>query len=181
MKKLINSFIAFVLLIFLVSFNGCDELQSLPLNVPIPFEFIAQGSSSSSQETETVCISSVQELLDNQDKIKDVKFINAAYWTVAATPGLRGNITFALQTQSGIPIFSINLPNVSVEDYIGAPLVLSLSETEIQLFETYLGNFINNNDCFTASLSITNITTNQGTSHSLEGRVELVIEAEVEF
>jgi hypothetical protein len=178
MKKLIHSSIAFVLLIFMVSFNGCDELQTLPLNVPIPFKFETTGNSSSTTLTDDVCISEVQELLDNRDEIKEIKFLNAAYWTESVTPGLRGNLTFSLRTQSGTPIFSINLPNVSVGDYSNAPLVLSLSATEIQLLETYLSNFINNNDCFIATLNITNITP---TNHTLKGKVELVVEATVEF
>ncbi len=178
MKKLIHSSIAFVLLIFMVSFNGCDELQTLPLNVPIPFEFITSGNSSSSFNTKTVCVSEVDELLDNRDDIKEIKFINAAYWTESATSGLSGNLSFSLRTQSGIPIFSINLPNVSVGNYSNTPLVLSLSATEIQLLETYLSNFINSNECFTATLNITNTSP---ANHTLVGKVELVVEATVEF
>ena len=178
MKKLIHSSIAFVLLIFMVSFNGCDELQTLPLNVPIPFEFETSGESSSSFNTKTVCISAVDELLENRDEIKEIKFINAAYWTDSVTTNLSGNLAFSLRTQSGTPIFSINLPNVSPGDYLNEPLVLSLSGTEIQLLETYLSNFVNNNECFVATLNISN--TNPA-SHRLKGKVELVVEATVEF
>jgi hypothetical protein len=178
MKKLIHSLTALTLLIFMVSFNGCDELQSLPLNVPIPFEFEANGNNSSTDESATICVSSVEELAEYRDDIKQIKFLNAAYWTDSATPGLSGNLTFSLRTQSGTPILSINLPNVRPADYLNAPLVLKLSGNEIQLLETYLSNFVNSNECFIASLNITN--TNPS-SHNIKGRVEVVVEAEVEF
>ncbi|MBL1215356.1 MAG: hypothetical protein HND52_18465 [Ignavibacteriae bacterium] len=178
MKKLIHSLTALTLLIFMVSFNGCDELQSLPLNVPIPFEFETSGNSSSTDESRTICVSSVEDLAEYRDDIKQIRFLNAAYWTESATPGLSGNLTLSLRTQNGTPILSINLPNVRPADYLNTPFVINLSPNEIQLLETYLSNFVNSNECFVALLSITN--TNP-TNHTIKGRVEIVVEAEVEF
>jgi hypothetical protein len=178
MIKLIPS----LLLLFLFSmFIGCDELQTLPSNVPIVFPFLDESDNTNFYDTSTVCIENVKILADNQEKIKKIEFINAGYWTDSATPGLNGDLSFAVMTSDGTPIIGINLPNVSLEDYKTAPYRLKLSDNEIQFLESYLKKFINENECFTSIININNIKVDQGVQKQVKGKIEILVEAEIEF
>ncbi len=181
MEKFNQSSILFLLLFISLTFNSCDELQTFPVNVPIIFPFAVEGNSTSSNDSSDVCIDKVKILEDNQDQIKNIRFIKAAYWTESATAGLSGDLSFTIISSDGAPILGINLPNVSVENYMSTPYKLKLTDNEVESLESFLRAFINNNECFTAKLSINNITTSQGTQYNLAGKVELVVEATVEF
>ncbi len=190
MKKLINSSITFVLLIFMVSFNGCDELQTLPLNIPFKINFSSSTNNNSTFDDASFCLNGSDEWNENVDNIKSAKFISAGIWFETGgidgtTPGLTGNVRVTLKQggSSGPTLFSFTIPNTLVTNFVNNGLVLSLEEAQIQAVNAYLESFKNafdKNLCFYTSVEVLNIT-GQGPPFRVKGRLEMVIEAEVEF
>jgi len=173
---LLSIFVGFTFL------NSCDELNNLPLNIPIRVNFSTSGSDSQLIENQSFWLSNVQEWRDNQENINSANFVSAAYWTQSASPGLQGDINVALADENGNLLFSINIPNYKAADNLDTPYTLELSQNQIQALDDYLSTIGNdgNDHSFIASLTISNIT-GSSTPYSLTGRVEIVLEADVEL
>ncbi|GBD88805.1 hypothetical protein BMS3Abin03_02747 [bacterium BMS3Abin03] len=137
-------------------------------------EITASGNGPIS-ETESFCLSDFNEINDNIDRIQEIKYVAAAYRTLESTPGLKGDILASLVAADGTEIFSITIPNVQVEDYIDNPFEIVLTQAQIDLFNSYLTDY-QNHDCYTATLSVVNITAGDGPPYSLTGVVEIVVE-----
>jgi hypothetical protein len=161
--------------------NSCDELSQLTLNIPLPIEFYTSGTNTSLSETEYFCLSSYEEWRDNQDDVESAKFLTASYWTLDATPNLRGDLSFSLYNDFGGLLFTVSMGNVRAADYINTPYELQLNESQIQVLDNYLMDLAAQDKCFQSVLSISNITgdTNIQGQFELSGKVEIVLETEV--
>ena len=181
MKILINKLALIILFLGLTFLNSCDELNNLPLNIPVVVNFSTSGSNTSLSENTSFWLSSVQEWRDNQENINSASFVSAAYWTLApTTAGLQGDINISLSDEAGNLLFSVDIPNYKAADNINKPYTLSLDQNEIQAFNDYLSTIGSdgNDHSFIASLSVTNIT-GASTPYTLTGKVEVVLEADV--
>lgn len=159
--------------------NSCDEFDTLPINIPIEREIIAQGTNNV-YESSYFCLTDFSDYTEYQNDLQTLSFIRAAYTTVSASPNLEGDITVSLyQGQGTNPanlLFTFTIPNVRPGDYIGTVYAIVLNQTQIQLLNNYVSNL--QNQCFTAVLQVTNITAGT-TPYELHGRVTLIFEAEV--
>ncbi len=179
--KYLNKIVLLFLTSSLLFFSGCDELSQLTLNVPLVINFGTSGPNTSTEDTEYFCLSDYTDWEENQDDIESAKFLTASYWTLDATPNLEGNVTVYLYDSNGSVIFTYNLGTITAADYIDEPFELTLTQAQIDVFDGVLSNLSGNNGCFTSKLTVTNITgtTNSSGNYVLNGKVEIVLETEV--
>lgn len=181
-----NIFRNITLLIFgasLLLFTSCDELSQLPINVPVSIEFTSSGTNTSLTETNYFCLSDYEEWRDNQDDIQSVTFLTASYWTLdGSSPNLRGDLVFTLLNASGTAIFTFDFGTITAANYEDTAFELQLTAAQIQALDDYLSDLAVNDKCFQSVLTITNITgdTNIQGQYVLNGKVEIVLEAEVD-
>jgi hypothetical protein len=182
--KVLNKIVIVTLfcsMIFLDGFSSCNDINNLPLNVPIVINFSTSGTNTSLSDSKTVRLSDYKDWRDNQNNIDSASFVSAAYWTLSTSSGLKGDINVKLKDQFGSVLFSKTVNNYSASSSIGTPYKLSLSASEIKLIDTYLRTLsdINPDLTFTGEFTISNIT---GTSpFQLTGKVEIVLEAAVKL
>ncbi len=171
-----------LLIASLVFVNGCDELNKLKVNVPLIVNFSTSGTNTVLTESENFCLSDYEEWRDNQEDVNSATFVSAAYWTEVASPGLQGDVTAVLADQFGDVLFTYTINNYAAASNIDTPYTLELNEKQIDAINTYLSVIGDqqNDLCFQASLTLSNIT-GTATPFQLRGRVEIVIEADVEL
>ena len=182
MKLFFKKFLVLLFFAALVSFNGCDELSELDLNIPLVIEFSPSGTNTTVSETEFFCLSQFEEWRDNQDDIENAQYVAASYWTLAgSSPNLAGNVSFELYDGFGNLIFVYNLGNIVAADYLSTPYELSLTADQVEALNSILGDVAGSDGCFTGVLTVTNITgqTNANGEYLLNGKVEIVVEATV--
>ncbi|MFZ1291990.1 MAG: hypothetical protein WAR79_17970 [Melioribacteraceae bacterium] len=182
MKNIYSKFLLLTFLVGITFSGGCDELNNLPVNVPIVVNFSTSGNNTTISESENFCLSDYEKWRDNQDKVQSATYVSAAYWTESASAGLQGDINVKLTDQFGNTLFSVTLNNYKAADNIDKPFTLELTETQIQALDDYL-NLLSengNDQCFNSSLTISDIS-GTSTPYQLTGRVEIVIEAAVEL
>jgi hypothetical protein len=174
MKKLFKPLLVLFGITLIIGFFSCDELENLFINLAVKEEITASGDGPIS-ESSFFCLSNFDEINDNIDRIQEIKYVAAAYRTLSATSGLTGDLVASLFSDDGTQIFSITIPNVQVEGFIDNPFELVLTQAEIDLFNSYLADY-QNKDCYTATLSVVNITAGSGPPYMLTGIIEVVVE-----
>lgn len=182
MKKALKIILITAVLSTLSLFSGCENLENIPLNIPIAVNFTLSGSETSANESVSFCLNQYKEWNDNKDKIQSVQFLSAAYWTIDYSPStLKGTINATLKDKNGLTLLTINLPNVSPGDYIKDGFKVELTKDELDAFNAYLSNIKEDANCatptFTAEVSVSNVT--GGTPYTIHGKVELILETEV--
>ncbi len=171
-----------LLIASLVFVNGCDELNKLKVNVPLIVNFSTSGTNTVLTESENFCLSDYEDWRENQEDVNSATFVSAAYWTESASLGLQGDVTAVLADQFGDVLFTYTINNYAAASNIDTPYTLELNEKQIDAINTYLSVIGDqqNDLCFQASLTLSNIT-GTATPFQLRGRVEIVIEADVEL
>jgi hypothetical protein len=169
-------------LLFTFSSISCDQFQNLFLNLPLKTEITASGNGPNIFEVKSFCLSDYDSFNDNIDDVKAIRYVAAAYLTITSSPGLQGTgITATLYRGDGVTaLFSVTLPTAVAADYIDNPFEIVLTEAQIDLLNSYLADY-KNNDCFVARLTVANVTDNDGPPFSITGQVEIVVELELEF
>lgn len=160
--------------------SGCDVIdsfESLPLNIPISLEIDVSGNSNQLSETQAFCLSWFPEFQEYQDDINDLNFVEASFRTSSFSPSdLRGNLMLELKDDDGNTIFMNELNNVSPADFAESPYIIQLTESELDLMNSYLDSDGGLNSCFTGVVSL-EVTQGAG-NKSLVGIVDIVFEAE---
>ncbi|MBK7980246.1 MAG: hypothetical protein IPK06_09680 [Ignavibacteriae bacterium] len=87
--------------------GGCDELNNLPLNIPIVVNFSTSGNNTTISESQSFCLSDYDKWQENQEKLKSATFVSAAYWTESTSAGLQGDINVNLSDQFGNTLFRL--------------------------------------------------------------------------
>jgi hypothetical protein len=166
----------------LLFFNGCDELNKLKVNVPLIVNFSTSGTNTQLTESESFCLSDYEDWRENQEDVNSATFVSAAYWTESASLGLQGDVTVVLANQFGDELITYTISNYAPASNINIPVTLELNEKQIDAINNYLSLIGDqqNDLCFQASLTLSNIT-GTATPFQLRGRVEIVIEADVEL
>ncbi len=184
MKKYLIRFGTSVVLLFLMlAWNGCDEFNSLPLNIPFSFNLSVEGSTSTLTANQSYCLSTDSKTYDEyRDKIHSLHFIEAAYRTKNVVPAdLSGNTTVTLQDGDGNVLFSYDIPGATPADYMSpnSPYIFQLTQSQIDFLNTYLNSLLSEGACFTATITVNNIT---GQSpYTIDGAIDMVIEADTEL
>lgn len=184
MKKTLKTILLITTLASLSLFNGCEDLADIPLNIPFPIEFTITGSETSDSESTSFCLNQYEEWNDNKDKIKSVKFLSAAYWTLDYAPeNLTATINASVQDINGITLFSFTLTDVSPGDASINPYKIELSSDEIDAFNAYLNNLQEDPTCmtpsFTAQYTVSNVSWSGTGEYTINGKVEIVLETVV--
>ena len=165
-----------------LGFNSCDVLEQLFLNLKLKETFNSQGSGPDVSETIFDCLSNYDAFDENFEKIKTLKYVSAAYYTLGSTPADLGgsNINATLFDCNNNIILEQNIPVALASDYIDNPYLFILTEQEIDVFNQYLADY-QSCDCFTAILTIQQVTPSGLTFYSLNGVVEIIIEIEAQL
>jgi len=185
MKSLLIKTGASVFLLFLMLFwNGCDDFNSLPLNIPFTLNVTVDGSSNTLSDTsDPFCITTdSQTYSEYQDKIQSLHFVEAAYRTISVTPvDLKGDITVALYDGDGNVVFSHVIPSATPADYMkpNTPFILQLNQEQIDFINANLDQLLQTGACFSASFTVENITGQ--TPYHIDGAIDMVIEADTQF
>ncbi len=184
MKKTTKAILLVAMLTSLSLFNGCEDLADIPLNIPIVVEFTINGSETSDFESTSFCLNQYEEWNDNKDKIKSVKFLSAAYWTLDFAPdNLTATISASVKDKNGITLFSFMLTDVSPGDASINPYKIELSSEEIDAFNAYLNNLQEDPTCmtpsFTAQYTVSNVSWSGAEEYTIIGKVEIVLETVV--
>jgi len=181
MKKLLKHSLLFSIIIPFVIAANCDNLTKIPLNVPYEREVSVSGTDNNISESEFFCLDDAADYIDNFDNIETLLYVNAQYRTLSASPGLRGDLIIQVYQADGVTLLlQVTVPNVQPEDYIDNPIVIELSQAEINLINQYLALGLQSALCFNTVLSVYNITAGS-TPYELVGVVEIVIEATVKL
>jgi hypothetical protein len=179
MKKLYKPIFIFLISIIFLGFNSCDVLEQLFFNLKLSEEFHSTGNGPNISEIINDCLSNDDSFDDNFDKIQNLKYVSAAYYTLDATPQNLGgsNISATLTDCNGNVILQQSLPTAQASDYVDNPYEFTLTQAQIDIFNQYLANY-QECDCFTAVLLVEQVTPANSAPYTLNGVVEIVIEVE---
>lgn len=181
MKRLIKiSLTAFASVLLFFS-SGCDDFNSLPLNIPITVNFSMDGGALSS--TRNFCLDEYASYTDFQDNIENIQLLRVIYRTFTVTPtDLKGDIRIVVTQDDGTGTVLVNqvISGVTPADFISPnqPLEFILTQEELQAFNAYLSQL--NNLCFSATISVENISAGDP-PFQLSGAVDILFEAETSF
>ena len=183
MNKIFKQLLLFIGIIITIGILSCDEivnLENLFINLKISQEITGTGIDLL-DTTATFCLSEFDEINDYKDDIEKIKYVAAAFRTDSSTPGLTGDIFASIVSDDdGVTIFSFTILDAQVEDYIENPYELDLTQEQIDLFNAYLADY-ENKDCYTTTLSVTNLSGGDGPPYTLTGIVEVVLEIEAKL
>jgi len=182
MKKIYKPILIFCASIVFLSLNSCDVLEQLFLNLKLSEDFHATGNGPDISEIIFDCFSNYDSFDDNFDKIKTLKYVTAAYYTLDASPQNLGgnNISATLTDCNGNIILQQSLPTAQASDYVNDPYEFELTQQEIDIFNQYLADY-QNCDCFTAVLLVEQVTPANSAPYTLNGVVEIIIEIEAQL
>ena len=175
MKNIIKSFVVILAVTLSIANISCDKFDTLPLNIPFSFNFSASGSNTQYNSGNYCFDVNSETFKDNQDKIKKITFIEAAYRTkTISDPALQVTLNIrVLNSLTDTDLINFSIQNFKPGDYISKPLVLTFDQTQVQALNTYLVS----NKCLRAIITHTG---NFG-SQSITGAVDMVLEAETEL
>jgi hypothetical protein len=154
--------------------NSCDKFDTLPLNIPVSFKFIAT-SGNPTFDSGSYNLDSSKTYNDYKDDIEKLTFVEAAYRTKSVSST---SISVTLNVQvinalTSIPIINYTLNGFKPSDYISTPLILTFDQTQIQA----LNNYLVNNKIFRIVVTHSNMASGQ----TVEGAVDAVFEAEIKL
>ena len=173
-----------LLLLLMVIWNGCDEFNHLPLNIPFTLKFEMHGSNTTiADSTASYCLSTDSDTYDSyRDRIRSLHFIEAAYRTLSVTPAdLTGDITITVKDGDNKELFSYTIPDATPADYLKPhpSYILQLTQAQIDIINAYLDSLLDVGACFKGTVTVKNITGQP--PYSLNGAVDMVIEADTEL
>ncbi|MFZ0453686.1 MAG: hypothetical protein WCE54_13760 [Ignavibacteriaceae bacterium] len=155
--------------------NGCDELNSIPLNIPFTVTFTDKTGTDINFDSGVHCLSSESDTYQEyQDKIQSLTFLQAAYRTISnSSPGVQGNLTATIYNGSGQVLANFQINNINPDDYKTNPLILQINQAGIQA----INNALSNSTCLRGVVEITSLT---GTT-TISGAVDLVFQADTKI
>ncbi|MEJ2614137.1 MAG: hypothetical protein P8Z35_04205 [Ignavibacteriaceae bacterium] len=168
----IKFIIPFFVVFLFFQLNGCDELNSIPLNIPYTYTFNDKTGSDVTFDSDVRCLSSESDTYQEyQDKIQSLTFVEAAYRTTYnSNPSVQGNLSATIYNGQGQELAHVQINNVKPEDYKTHPWVLPINQTEIQA----INNLLKNSTCLRVVVGITSMN---GTT-TISGAVDVVFRAD---
>ena len=163
----------FISLIFL-QINGCDEINSIPLNIPVTITFDNKTGSDVTFDSGVYCLDSESDTYkEYQDKINSITFLQAAYRTTSnSNPDFQADIIATIKNGSGQILATFQLSNIKPENYIKTPLILQLNQAGIQAINSALTV----SKCFQVTVQLIGTTTT-----TISGAVDIVFEADTKL
>ncbi len=175
MKKKIILYLIFTL-IAIPFLNGCDEFESIPINIPISITIETQHTNSTTTSgTSSYCFENSAAYQQYMDDINSLTYVEASWRTDTVVPSdLSGVVTLTLRNSSGGIILTYSLGQITPADYINNPLQLQLTEAQIDLINLFLSN--NDDLCMTAEVLVEQMP--GGQEQYVIGIIDLLFEAE---
>jgi hypothetical protein len=162
-----------------VSFTilSCDEFNTFPINVPVTFGFTVTGSDSD-YDSGLYCMSESEAYQEYQDNAESITYLKAQYRTISISDNsVEGTINIQVLNSSGTTIINFTETNFTPADYISDEYEITLTQNEIQAFNTYLNSLPDDQKCFTVIITVTGINGTQ----TLNGAVDVVFEVVTKF
>ena len=181
MKKLYASLLLMFIIVAALTEQGCDILNNLFLDQALKQTIVTTGNNSVIFDSVSFCLSDYEAIDENIDNVIGITYVSAAYITESYSEGLTGtNIVATLYAGDGVTvIWQEVIPFGSASDYVNNPYEIELEPEEIALFNQYLADY-ENNDCYYAKLTVENVNDNNGPPFSLTGRIEIIIDMEIQ-
>jgi hypothetical protein len=173
--KQIKYFFPLLISIIFLQLNGCDELNSIPLNIPVTITFDNQTGSNVTFDSGIYCLDSESDTYkEYRDKIQSLTFLQAAYRTTSnSNPSVQGDISVTIYNGSKQVLASFKISNIKPQDYIKTPLIIQLNQAQIQKINSSLTG----STCLQAVVEITSLN---GTT-TISGAVDLVLQADTKL
>lgn len=180
MKNLNKLFLISILIVTAFVINGCNPFDELYLTLAMETEFRTEAPVSTVSLTNTICLSEFDDYNDNSDKLKEIRYISAAYFTLSSSNGLNGDLRLQLyQGNTNILLFDFNDSAFNADLYLNKPLKINLTQQEIDNINSYLTN-PQVDKCFRAELVVLNANDNDGSPFQLNGKLEFLTELQIE-
>lgn len=179
MKKIIKFFSVIFITAFLFVSNGCDEFETLLLNIPMTWQFSMSGATLSDEGS--VCLNDEQLYQDYQENITSITLVRVIIRFEQIIPaGLTGDINLTLLNGQGFTLYDNTFTgfNPGVYQIPNDPYEIVFTADELQAINDYLSGL--NNLCFTGMISATNVSP-VASDYTLTGYVDFLFEAETEF
>lgn len=159
MKKMIASFIAVVVLTTAFLFSGCDtveNLESLPLNIPITLEFKASGLLTISDQS-SYCLEQSPTYNDFKDKIDSISFVEMiARVDSLSSNSLTGDLEVKLETQSGLLLYQNTILSAPLATFKTTPFKFAMQAADIQAIDNFLKAI--GQRCLKGTITVSNIS-----------------------
>ena len=159
MKKMLASFIAVVILTTAFLFSGCDtveNLESIPLNIPITLPFKASGLVTVSDQS-TYCLEQSPTYNDFKDKIDSISFVEmVARVDSLSSNSLSGDLQVKLETASGLVLYETVILSAPLANYKTTPYRFVMQAADINAIDNFLKAI--GQRCLKGTVSVTNIT-----------------------
>ena len=180
MKNLNKLFYISILIVTAFMINGCNPFDELYLTLAMETRFETIAPVSNVALTNSICLSEFDDYNDNSDKLTEIRYISAAYFTLSSSNGLTGDLRLKLyQGNTNILLFDFTDATFEADLYLNKPLKINLSQQEIDNLNSYLTN-PKVDKCFRAELEVLNANDNDGAPFQLNGKVEFLTELQIE-
>lgn len=184
LKKYLS--ITFVLITFSFISSSCDSINTLPLNVPISFEFELAGAGLS--DSRVFCMNENDSYVEYQGDIKQLSLLRIIYRTDESDNSvipetLQGSFEMVIKrTDTNEILLNKLVNNFKPADYKkpNKPYELELNAAEKAIVNDYMNSKKESNPCFEGTVSLLDYT-GGGLVNYLNGHVDVLIEVEVEL
>ncbi len=179
MKNLNKLILTSLTILTILAFNGCDPFDDFYLTLAMNTEFNTGAPVSDVTLPADFCLSKFDDYNDNSENIEEIKYISAAYITMESSNGLQGDFNLKLyRTDTNILLFDYTVPSFKADSSILNPLLIDLSQEQINNINEYLLN-PKVDKCFRAVLKVNNATDNDGAPFQLYGKIEFLTELKI--
>ncbi len=159
MKKMIASLVAVIFIAASFMFNGCDtveNLESIPLNIPITLEFQASGNAPITDQS-SYCLEQSPTYNDFKDKIDSISFVEmVARVDSLSNNALTGDMLVKLETQSGILLYENTILSAPLSSYKTVPFRFVMQAADIQAIDNFLKAI--GQRCLKGTVTISNVS-----------------------
>lgn len=160
MKKIKLMLVAVLLMPAMFLFNGCDtveNLETLPLNIPMSFNFAMSGSTFPITQIENYCLEDNPTYNDFKNKIDSISFVEmSARIDTLSSNTLVADVMVKLETASGVLLYSYTQSSVALAQWKTTPFTFALSAADIMLIDNFLRAI--GQRCLKATATVSNIT-----------------------
>jgi hypothetical protein len=165
---------------------SCDSINTLPLNVPISFEFELAGAGLT--DSQVFCMDENDSYIEYQGDIKQLSLLRIIYRTDASDNSvvpetLQGSFEMVIKRSDTNEILLQKIVNdFRPADYKkpNKPYELELSTAEKAIVNNYMNSRKESNPCFEGTVSLLDYS-GGGLANYINGHIDVLIEVEVEL
>lgn len=180
MKNIYKILFGLLILSSSLIINSCDPFGDFYVTLVMDTELNTIGAGSGINITSDLCLSDFDDYNDNKDNLEEIRYITSAYSTISSSPGLSGeNATLRFYQSDGTTLlFEYALPSFVPANYVNNPLVIKLTQQQVDNLNQYLANYKVNN-CFKVQLQVSNVQYSGTPPYYLNAKMEFLTELKV--